>query len=97
MSDTISAIYERGVLRLLTPLLLPEQTRVQIQIVTSDAADDGERQRVRQVLLDAGVIHPRTWSEPGPPVSEAQLDAAARALAVAGPLSEEIIAERDER
>lgn len=97
MSDTIPAIYERGVLRPLTPLLLPERTQVRIQIVTLDHADDGERQRVYQVLLEAGVIHPASTEEAPLPVSEVQLDAAARKLAVAGPLSEDIIAERYER
>lgn len=97
MSDTISAIYERGVLRPLSPLLLPERTHVQLQIVTLDSPDDGERQRVRQALLEAGVIRATVSSEPVAPVAEAQLTAAARALAVAGPLSEDIIAERDER
>jgi len=33
MSETIAAVYERGVLRPLTPLVLPERTHVQIQII----------------------------------------------------------------
>ena len=95
MNQTIAAIYEQGMLRPLTPLLMPERTRVQIQII-SQSSDVEERQRVRQVLLDAGVIQPRPQAEPVPPISEAQLEAAARALAMAGPLSEQIIAARDE-
>lgn len=64
---------------------------------TTAALAEQERQRVLQVLLAAGVIHPRPLAELIAPVSEAQLDAAARALAAAGPLSEEIMAEREGR
>jgi len=44
-------------------------------------------------LLKAGIIRPRPPVERVPPVSDAELTAAANALAVAGPLSELIIAE----
>jgi len=96
MSETIPAIYERGLLRPLIPLLLPERARVHIQIVAPDRAGEQERQRVYQVLAEAGIIRPQPQVEPAA-VSEAQLEAAAWALAAAGPLSEQIIAERDER
>ena len=52
---------------------------------------------MRQALLDAGVIRPRPPADPIQPVSEAQLAAAADALAAAGPLSELVIAEREGR
>jgi len=97
MKETIAAIYEQGVLRPLTPLVLPEHTRVQIQVLVPALAVQEERHRVRQTLLEAGVIRPRTLTEPVQPVSEAQLAAAADALAAAGPLSELIIAEREGR
>jgi len=97
VSETITAVYERGILRPLTPLLMPEHTRVQIQIVRQIPPIREERQRVRQALVAAGVIRPHPPVEPVPPVSEAQLAAAAKALATAGPLSELIIAERDDR
>jgi predicted DNA-binding antitoxin AbrB/MazE fold protein len=97
MSETVTAIYERGVLRLLTPLHLPEHTRIEIQIVSRSSAAEDERQRVRQALLDAGVIRPRPPAEPVQPVPETRLAAAAKALAAAGSLSELIIAERNGR
>lgn len=97
MSQSVAAIYERGILRLLTPLTLPDHTRVQVQIVAPAPDDQEERQRVRQVLLDAGVIRQRRPAAPVQPVSEAQLAASADALAEAGPLSELIIAEREGR
>jgi predicted DNA-binding antitoxin AbrB/MazE fold protein len=97
MSETIAAVYERGILRPLTPLVLPEHTSVQIQIVAPVPAEQDERRQVRRALLDAGVIRPRPPADPIQPVSEAQLAAAADALSAAGPLSELIIAEREGR
>lgn len=95
MSETIVTIYENGVLRPLTPLSLPESTRVVLQIVTSDSAVEEERRHVRQALLDAGVIRPRPTTEQVEPVSEEELEQAAIALAKAGPLSEQILADRE--
>ncbi len=56
-----------------------------------------ERHKVRQALLDAGVIQPRPPVKSVQPISEAQLTKAANALATAGPLSELVIAEREGR
>ena len=97
MSETIVTIYEQGVLRPLKPLSLPENTQVRIQIVAPTLPAQEERLRVREALLDAGVIRPRQLTEPVQPVSEAELEKAARALAAAGPLSELVMAEREER
>ena len=95
-SETVTAIYEKGVLRLLTPLELPESTRVHLQIIDQTPADQ-EQHQVRQALLEAGLIRPRAASEPVEPVSEAQLAQAARTLAKPGPLSDLIISERNGR
>ena len=99
MSETVAAIYEHGVLRPLTPLDLPEHAHIQIKIVVQPLTTTtaSERSRVRQALLDAGIIGPRVPVGLASPVPETQLVAAARALAAAGPLSELIIAERDGR
>ena len=42
MSTTVAAIYERGALRLLNPVALPESSRVQVQILTQSADDQAE-------------------------------------------------------
>ena len=94
MNETVTAVYEHGVLRPLMPLHMPERTHVQICILAEPAED---RQRVRQVLLDASIIRSRQTEEPVELVSEAQIESAARALAAAGPLSELVLAERGER
>lgn len=93
MTETISAVYERGILRPLLPLNLPEQTQVQLHIITPIAPN---REEVRRVLLAAGVIQPRTATTSMVVVSETDLAAAAHSLAVAGPISDLILAERDQ-
>ena len=97
MSESITAIYERGVLRPLKPLNLPEQTQVEIQIVASTSASEEEKQQARQALLEAGVIRRQPTVTPIEPVSETDLAAAARTLGATGSLSELILAEREGR
>lgn len=96
MAETITAIYEKGVLRPLTPMTLPERTRVQLQIVVQLPIDE-ERQQVGQALLNAGLIRPQPESESVEPVPDAELTEAAERLAAAGSLSELILAERNNR
>jgi predicted DNA-binding antitoxin AbrB/MazE fold protein len=97
MNDTIAAIYEKGVIRPLEPLTLAEHTRVQIRIVPEATNPEAERQKVRTALLTASVIHPHEDQEQVPVVSEEEMLNAANALGAAGPLSDVIIAAREER
>ena len=96
MSETITAIYEHGVLRPLRPLPLPENARVHIQILDESTGTE-ERMRVYQVLTDAGVIGAAESPASVLSVSESELDRIGRSLAQGGPLSDSIIAERDSR
>jgi predicted DNA-binding antitoxin AbrB/MazE fold protein len=96
MNRIITVVYENGVLRPLTPLSLPEHTRIEIQIVEQAPTATSEREQVRQALLEAGIIRLQTTTEPVQPVSETVLAAAAQTLGQAGPLSNLIIAERVE-
>ena len=53
METTLTAVYENGVLRPLTPLALPEHAEVEISIRTrtTDAANaETHRRRVREAL-----------------------------------------------
>ena len=97
MAETITAVYEKGVLRPLTPLALPESSRVEIQIMGQAADPQDERQQVRQALRDAGLVRPQPATQPVKAVSETELAAAAASLAQAGPLSQLIIDERNGR
>jgi predicted DNA-binding antitoxin AbrB/MazE fold protein len=97
MSETITVVYEQGVLRPLTPLSLPEHSRLEIQIMSPYENSSGERQQVRQTLIEAGVIRAKPDEASITPVSETELAAVAAALGQAGPLSALIIAEREGR
>lgn len=99
MSTTFTAVYEKGILRPLSPLFLPENTRVEVHIVpwparTRKTATD--RQVVYDALTDAGLVETQAPSDYLPALSETELLEAAEALAVAGPISDLIIAERAE-
>ncbi len=99
MSTTFTAIYEQGILRPLLPLSLPERARVEVRIVPRSARAKKaptDQQHVYEALMDAGLIKAQTSAEFVPPISEADLAAAADALAAAGPISDLIIAERAE-
>ena len=55
-----------------------------------------ERNQVRQVLRDAGLLYEPSWSPPSP-VSQSERARLAQKLGSGPPLSEEIIAEREDR
>jgi predicted DNA-binding antitoxin AbrB/MazE fold protein len=101
MGQTVTAVYENGVLRPLQPLALPEHARVEIDVRTI-GADDPEtlRARVHDVLADAGLLTPPVASSTGSlPLSAEERARLAQRLADAGvpPLSEAILDEREGR
>ena len=100
MSQTITAVYENGVLRPLTPLALPEHAQVELDvrplIAPADAA--AQREQVRRALADAGVLASTTpVHEQKSPLSAQERATLAQALAEAGmsPLSVAILEERE--
>ena len=100
MGQTITAVYENGVLRPLKPLALPEHAQVELDIrpliAPADAA--AQREQVRRALADAGLLASTTpVPEQKPPLSAQERSALAQALAEAGvsPLSTAILDERE--
>ena len=57
MSEIITAIYENGVLRPLSPLSLSEHQTVQLQVLSVNPAS-GDIQYALQSLIAAGVVAP---------------------------------------
>ena len=55
MSTEATAIYENGVLRLLTPVSLPEQARVRLAILSEEEPED-ELRRAEAALIAAGLV-----------------------------------------
>lgn len=96
MSTQATAIYEQGVLRLLTPVSLPEHARVRIQILTEEDIEDN-LERAEAVLIASGLVKPTSPPSGLKTVSRARRAELARLYAAGGPLSEVIIAERDAR
>lgn len=99
MNQTITAIYEHGVLRPLTPLALPDRTEVRITVEAPLQRPDAEdhRRQVDAALLAAGLLAPRAADPAHPPLTDAQRDALAHRIPAGRPLSELIREERDGR
>lgn len=91
----VVVIYEQGVVRPLTPISLPEQTRVRVQILGEDAPSD-ELRRAEAALVAAGLLRPSPHSV-SKSVSPARRAELARLYAKGGALSDIVIAERDDR
>jgi predicted DNA-binding antitoxin AbrB/MazE fold protein len=91
--ELITAVYERGILRPLTPLSLAEEQTVRLQIVT----DPGVAQ-VIQGLIAADLITPPPGTTDQSPVTTKERQEMANRIgrAVKQPLSQIILSERDE-
>ncbi len=100
MAVIVTAVYEHGVLRPLTPLHLPERSQVEIVVRTIHGTPDAHarREQVRAALDAAGILAPVTPTEMSP-LSESERAALAEQLAVPGamPLSQIIIEDREEK
>ena len=98
MVQMTTAIYEKGTLRLLGPLALPEHTQVRVQVeVVETLSPVEELERAREALRQAGLLAeiPESVRQQARDVSAAERERIAQVLAKAGPLSEVIIAERE--
>jgi predicted DNA-binding antitoxin AbrB/MazE fold protein len=99
MTNPVTAIYENGVLRPLTPLELPEHAQVQIYVQPAAPADSQEhRRQVHAVLVAAGLSQPKTDTAPTvSALSAAEREQLARRFAAERPLSDLIGEEREGR
>lgn len=99
MAEMITAIYEKGVLRPIEPLNLRESQRVRIQIEAEESSKEHDaqeaRERVVQVLIEAGLVHPKlTGSTPPDPLSVTERSALAERLGrIPGKLASEMVIE----
>jgi predicted DNA-binding antitoxin AbrB/MazE fold protein len=87
MNETITAIYENGGLRPITPLALPEHTKVQLWIQSPPLGDQAEthRREVVAALVAAGLTLPTRDTSPVLPLSEAERDDLARRIPAGRP------------
>ena len=94
MTHIVTAVYEKGVLRPLSPVSLAEQQIVQLHIVPVDEAG-----HIIQALVATGLLTPPPGETTVAPVAEAERQVLADRLgqATTQPLSEMIMAERDQQ
>ncbi len=99
MNDAVIAIYEKGVLRPLAPLALPEQTRVRVLVQPIAPADAAmHRHQVRETLVAAGLsLLTPDMPLPAEPLSTERREELARRFSGGRPLAELIIEEREGR
>ncbi len=97
MDTQITVIYEKGVLRPLQPLSLPEYTKLEIHMFMPPKNNIAAGKQAEQALISAGVISDIPVTAPPGNVSEEELETAAKIMGAAGPLSDVILAERDGR
>lgn len=68
MSEIITAVYENGILRPLSPVSLPPGSTVRLQVLAVEPANEDER--IIQSLIAAGLITPPPHRPDVEPVSE---------------------------
>lgn len=95
MNGNIAVVYEQGVLRPLQPLDMPEHTKLEIRIVNAFDKETTNADKAYQVLCQGGLVQPALLVHVDP-IPESELQRVADAFGQAGPLSDVIIAERDE-
>lgn len=99
MNNPVSAIYEKGVLRLLTPLSLPEQTQVQVYVQPQSTSPEAiaHRRQVQEILLATGLSLPSSLPPDSSLLSAERRAELAELFATGRPLSELILEERTGR
>lgn len=68
----ITAVYENGLLRPLTPLNLVDGQIVRLQVLPTDTPLEDESTAVERVLVAAGLMRPRPETIPPTPISDAE-------------------------
>ena len=101
MTHRVTAIYEDGVLRPLSPLELPEHSQVEIDIHQVSLATDrsAHRDQVNQALVKTGLSLPSidTTARIATQLSPERREELARLFSVGGPVSELISEDREGR
>lgn len=101
MAQRITAVYEEVVLRPVSPLELPDPSRVEIDIlrVASDKPAQAHRDKLNRALMDAGLSVPfvHTAAPPAKAISAERREELARLFSSTRPISELISDDRERR
>lgn len=97
MSEIVTAVYENGLLRPLSPLKLHEHQTVRLQVLPDKSVDEEEEEAI-QYLIATGILTPPPGHSDVEPLSEEERRELAETVGKAPgkPLSEIIIEERGE-
>ena len=80
MSQIVTAVYEKGVLRPLHPVDLRDRQQVRLQVLPDEPDENGASKAIR-ILVEAGLMRPRKPGEPPPdPVSREERLALAKRI-----------------
>jgi len=83
MSQIVTAVYEKGVLRPLHPVNLRDRQQVRLQVLPDDSEENEASMAVR-ILVEAGLMHsPKQGTPPPDPVSREERLALARRISQA--------------
>ncbi|MBN2004422.1 MAG: antitoxin family protein [Anaerolineae bacterium] len=97
MTESITALYENGVLRPLTPLKLRERQTVRIQILDAEPTLERNEAAIRNLVVEGVLTLPPGRSDLTPPSDSERLALADRlGYAPGKPLSEIVLEERGE-
>jgi predicted DNA-binding antitoxin AbrB/MazE fold protein len=99
MTEIVTAVYEKGVLRPLHAINLQERQKVRLQVLPEESPADEVAAAIR-ILVEAGLMHsPPRGTPPSDPVSEKERLALAERLSRAQgkSLSEVVIEDRGKR
>lgn len=101
MTQRVTAIYEDGLLRPVSPLKLPEHSMVEIDIlqIASGKPAQSHRDRVNRAFVDAGLSLPvpETHAPSESPISIERREELARLFSSTKPISELISEDREGR
>lgn len=101
MAQRITAVYEEGVLRPVSPLELPEHSKVEIDIlqIASDEPANSHRDQISRALVDAGLSLPFTGATATTetPISKDRREELARLFSFTRPISDLISEDREGR
>jgi predicted DNA-binding antitoxin AbrB/MazE fold protein len=99
MSQKLRAIYEKGVLRPLSGLPLPEHAEVELEIHLQQDPGASEKDQLREIFVAAGLSSPEpdTISNEFPLPDQERRQELARLFSKGQPLSELIIKDREGR
>ena len=94
--QTVTAIYQNGVLRPLVTLDLPENSEVELNVKIIESKQDS-RAAISELLVQKGLSQPKKRTEPKQNLSPEERERLAKVFSAPQPLGKLISEDREER